>query len=577
MFAVFFLCAGWPLSLQSGIVETFDGRRIVGQATFETNAVLRIVAIDGRIVTVPLTNVLLATMASSTIDLAEFKKLPAGWTNFDIGRVGMAGRAGTSNLTFALRVASGEIGDESDSFHFVSHELPGDGMISARVTALQGGDLLARCGLMIRQSTNANAPFVFVSCNGAGGVNLQTRAGAGEKASPPDATEKIPLPHWLKLDRNGVEFVASKSSDGVNWQEIARTNLALNGPALVGLALSSHGDLALSTATFDQAQLAMPGLFGEYFAKNDFKQLRWSRVDPGLSFDWREETPAPGLSRGEFSVRWSGEIVPKYSEEYQFFWDADDEADLWINNQAMSASSFKRGRRREGKGITLTAGRRYPLRLEFKQGDGAASIQLGWESDSQPRELLTAPALVATLRPSVPLPPGGGTQGRAAVRGLLLRDGSFIAGVVEGMDDTAARLQWRGSKLTVATHKIAAVNFRLPAREFDFQSRGKRGGVLLDNGDFFDGEVRSIDGRRVVVNSVLFGLRSFGIDTGEVIAAMLSTAVPEAYRFELQIGDGTLLRAMDLLVAGDAVVAQNSLLGVMRFPAQTVVELRGKR
>jgi hypothetical protein len=124
---------------------------------------------------------------------------------------------------------------------------------------------------------------------------------------------------------------------------------------------------------------------------------------------------------------------------------------------------------------------------------------------------------------------------------------------------------------------VAAVNFRLPAREFDFQARTKRSGVLLENGDFFDGEVRSMDGRRVVVSSILFGVRTFGIDTGEVIAAMLSATVPGTYRYEVEVADGTMLRASELRIRSDVIEAKNGLLGNMQFPLQTVTEVRGKR
>ncbi len=42
-----------------------------------------------------------------------------------------------------------------------------------------------------------------------------------------------------------------------------------------------------------------------------------TRVDPHINFDWNRVSPMPGVSSGNFSVRWSGQIVPPAAGEYR--------------------------------------------------------------------------------------------------------------------------------------------------------------------------------------------------------------------------------------------------------------------
>ena len=56
---------------------------------------------------------------------------------------------------------------------------------------------------------------------------------------------------WLKLQRTGQVITASRSEDGRTWTVVGRDSLSIVGAAYIGLAVSNHGDPALSTAAFD--------------------------------------------------------------------------------------------------------------------------------------------------------------------------------------------------------------------------------------------------------------------------------------------------------------------------------------
>ena len=138
--------------------------------------------------------------------------------------------------------------------------------------------------------------------------------------------------------------------------------------------------------------MAEGGLLGEYFKGRQLNDPVLVRVDGKLDFNWGDGSPSPGVP-ADFTARWTGMILPKYSEEYLFDGWGDDSLSLFINDQPL----FEKGG--EGR-IKLEAGRYYPIRLEYFDRSGGASLQLSWRSQSQPREVIPAGALI-------PFAPGG--------------------------------------------------------------------------------------------------------------------------------------------------------------------------
>jgi hypothetical protein len=64
------------------------------------------------------------------------------------------------------------------------------------------------------------------------------------------------------------------------------------------------------------ASAAGTGLTGEYFDTSDFTTLRLTRLDPVVDFTWGTAAPTNTMSADTFSVRWSGQIEPRYSESF---------------------------------------------------------------------------------------------------------------------------------------------------------------------------------------------------------------------------------------------------------------------
>src|SRR5262245_53224841 len=75
------------------------------------------------------------------------------------------------------------------------------------------------------------------------------------------------------------------------------------------------------------------GLQGAYYDNIDFTAFKGTRVDPTVDFEWGLGAPIDGVEADTFSVRWSGQVQPRYSEQYTFFTVSDDGVRLWINGQ----------------------------------------------------------------------------------------------------------------------------------------------------------------------------------------------------------------------------------------------------
>src|SRR5438309_4090947 len=66
------------------------------------------------------------------------------------------------------------------------------------------------------------------------------------------------------------------------------------------------------------------GLNAEYFANTNLSgDAALKRVDPVVSFEWNNLSPGPGVPARNYSVRWSGELVPPVDGDYRLGVDTD--------------------------------------------------------------------------------------------------------------------------------------------------------------------------------------------------------------------------------------------------------------
>ena len=142
------------------------------------------------------------------------------------------------------------------------------------------------------------------------------------------------------------------------------------------------------------------GLKGEYFQGRTFEQYIFTRSDPNIQFNWPPgDSPNPRLPFGsDYSIRWTGKIMPKFSENYTFYVAADDGVRLWINHKLIIDDwTLHPGVEYQGQ-VPMEAGKQFDIRVDYFNGAPPHALAyLYWESASQPKEFVPSAALFYPL------------------------------------------------------------------------------------------------------------------------------------------------------------------------------------
>lgn len=129
------------------------------------------------------------------------------------------------------------------------------------------------------------------------------------------------------------------------------------------------------------------GLQGNYFNGMNFETSVLSRLDTEINFDWGFGSPDTKVDPDRFTVRWTGQVQPKYSGEYTFYVTSNNGRKLWVNNQVIIDKWMDDTGENRGK-IYLDAGQKYDIKLEYFENTSAATCKLEWSNFLQGREVI---------------------------------------------------------------------------------------------------------------------------------------------------------------------------------------------
>ena len=146
------------------------------------------------------------------------------------------------------------------------------------------------------------------------------------------------------------------------------------------------------------------GLSGAYYNNSSFSGTpAFSRRDVRIDFDWGSTIQpggslAPGFSdigTDNYSIQWTGQLLPRFSEVYTFKALADDAFVLelkkstdpdsaWTSviNQPTATGADSTGT------FALQAAVPYDVRIRYQQFSGNAQVKLRWQSASTPEEVI---------------------------------------------------------------------------------------------------------------------------------------------------------------------------------------------
>ena len=134
------------------------------------------------------------------------------------------------------------------------------------------------------------------------------------------------------------------------------------------------------------------GLRGEYFRGRELQgEPVLTRVDPRVDFRFYRSAPTDelvargelaaerGLAGDEFSMRWTGQLLPPAAGEYELVVTANDGVRLFLDGKKVLEDWADVGvARAVSARVPLEAGRAYDLKLEYYEAIRDAEIRLAW-------------------------------------------------------------------------------------------------------------------------------------------------------------------------------------------------------
>ncbi len=300
------------------------------------------------------------------------------------------------------------------------------------------------------------------------------------------------------------------------------------------------------------------GLRAEYFSDQNLKDLQQVRTDSEVNFNQDTSPVDPKLN--SFSVRWAGTITPLESGKYTFYTFSDDGVRLWVDNKLL-VDNWKLNPGVEDSGvIQLTADKPVPIRMESFNAMGGWAARLMWEGPDIDKQIVPSDRLQ--------------TPGEALDTRILTRDGSELTGItIESMNDIVVRLKRPdGEDVSMPTDRVARLSTRPLTTDMLSRAPSGSSGVLLTSGDFFEGIIDRIEGRRVTVNSLIFGQRSFNMRS-EVAAVVLQDVRPDPADYVVRTTNGSTYMASELTVDAGKLSVTDRAAGKVVVPLESLREL----
>jgi hypothetical protein len=115
-----------------------------------------------------------------------------------------------------------------------------------------------------------------------------------------------------------------------------------------------------------------------------------TRNDPNIDFNWSSGAPGVGgLGATNFSVRWTGVVIPATTDNYTFTLSSDDGGRMWLSGtliidkwvtQSVTGTT--------SASVRLVAGQKYDFKVEYFQATGGDEVHLAWSSSTFTNQII---------------------------------------------------------------------------------------------------------------------------------------------------------------------------------------------
>ena len=200
----------------------------------------------------------------------------------------------------------------------------------------------------------------------------------------------------VRLWVNGVQLVnnwtdhapAVDTSMGINLVAGVKYEIRLEyyekgGGASMRLHWLTPGDAAFvavpAARLFAPVVVAGTGLAASYFNNITLTGTAVLTRAEAVNFNWGTGSPGTGVAINNFSARWSGTVAATVAGAYRFQTESDDGVRLWVNGvQLINNWTDHSPATNTSAVVTLAAGQRVSIRMEYYEKGGGAVARLRW-------------------------------------------------------------------------------------------------------------------------------------------------------------------------------------------------------
>merc|ERR1711871_553906 len=148
--------------------------------------------------------------------------------------------------------------------------------------------------------------------------------------------------------------------------------------------------------TLDISKAKRGGLLGQYYNnRHMYCEPTMSQVDPVLDFRWDVDDVITYTGKDYISVKWTGYILPSFSEVYEIFLLVNDGARIWIDDVMIMDHYENEVTDVQGEmefsaltPFPLLANQLVSVKIEYRENAGIGAFSLSWKSATQPKEVI---------------------------------------------------------------------------------------------------------------------------------------------------------------------------------------------
>lgn len=126
------------------------------------------------------------------------------------------------------------------------------------------------------------------------------------------------------------------------------------------------------------------GLKAEYFSNQELKgKPELTRTDKDINYNWGHGSPAEGLPKDHFSVRWTGFLQVPKTGDYTLSITSDDGARFYLNGRELVNDWNNHAPETHLNTVKLKAGEKNKITVEYFDNTGGASVKFGLVSKNK--------------------------------------------------------------------------------------------------------------------------------------------------------------------------------------------------